>query len=94
MDVPPIVRAGQQSVVVPLVPTGQSGCSVLLHAEEVTGSIPVSPTQLKATSQLREVAFLLPVQQRCAAIIIAVDLANAVTAKLGSAGLSVEVWWT
>jgi hypothetical protein len=34
-----------------------------VHTEEVTGSIPVSPTQVKGHFPASGVAFLLPVQQ-------------------------------
>jgi hypothetical protein len=42
----------------------------LVHTEEVTGSIPVSPTQLKAGSKTQEPAFLIFRQQQTAATIV------------------------
>jgi hypothetical protein len=39
----------------------------LVHTEEVTGSIPVSPTQPKGRFQSQEPAFLVLVQQQSAA---------------------------
>jgi hypothetical protein len=42
----------------------------LVHTEEVTGSIPVSPTQPKGRFQSQEPAFLIFRQQQTAATIV------------------------
>src|ERR1700679_3179393 len=49
----------------------------LVHTEEVTGSIPVSPTQLSGQFQSRDWPFLMPLQHRSTATLVSQRLVQA-----------------
>jgi hypothetical protein len=63
---PTVLKRALRPGLLPIVAGGPGGiCPV--HTEEVTGSIPVSPTQPNGLFQLRDWPFLMPVQHRSTA---------------------------